>query len=121
MGSLGAPEILVIFLVALIVLGPDRLPKAARQVGRAVSEFKRISGGFQDEVRKAIDFDGDGTPGSKAAGSSGPAASNPASPPVSADSTPTPGDGGAYGGRPAPAMSQPDIDLPPPPDDPSRN
>ena len=54
MGSIGAPEILVILVVALIVLGPNRLPEAARQVGRAMSEFRRISAGFQAELRDAI-------------------------------------------------------------------
>ena len=54
MGSIGAPEILVILVVALIVLGPNRLPDAARQVGRAMSEFRRISSGFQAELRDAM-------------------------------------------------------------------
>ena len=54
MGSIGAPEILVILLVALIVLGPDRLPGAARQVGKAMSEFRRISSGVQAELRDAL-------------------------------------------------------------------
>jgi Tat protein translocase TatB subunit len=56
-GSIGAPELLVVFLVALIVLGPDRLPKAARQMGRAISEFRRVTSGFQDEVKKAINYE----------------------------------------------------------------
>ena len=54
MGSIGAPEILVILLVALIVLGPDRLPGAARQVGKAMAEFRRISSGVQAELRDAL-------------------------------------------------------------------
>ena len=54
MGSIGAPEILVILLVALLVLGPDRLPEAARQVGRVVAEMRRITTNVQTEVRDAI-------------------------------------------------------------------
>lgn len=54
MGSIGAPEILVILVVALLVLGPNRLPEAARQVGRAMAEMKRISAGFQAEMRDAM-------------------------------------------------------------------
>src|SRR5687767_6755773 len=54
MGSIGAPEVLVILLVALIVLGPDRLPGAARQVGRALSELRRMSSGVQAELRDAM-------------------------------------------------------------------
>ncbi|MDG1366242.1 MAG: twin-arginine translocase TatA/TatE family subunit [Acidimicrobiales bacterium] len=54
MGNLGSGELLVIFFVALIVLGPNKLPEAARQVGRAVNEIRRISGGFQREMREAM-------------------------------------------------------------------
>lgn len=54
MGSIGAPEILVILVVALLVLGPDRLPEAARQAGRVLSELKRMSSGFQAELRDAM-------------------------------------------------------------------
>ncbi len=54
MGNLGGAEVLVILLVALIVLGPAKLPEAARQVGKAVNEVRRISGGFQKEMREAL-------------------------------------------------------------------
>ncbi len=54
MGNLGAPEVLVIFVLALIVLGPSKLPEAARQVGHVVSEVRRISAGFQREMRQAM-------------------------------------------------------------------
>ncbi|MEM8708670.1 MAG: twin-arginine translocase TatA/TatE family subunit [Actinomycetota bacterium] len=54
MGNLGSGELLVIFFVALLVLGPNKLPEAARQVGRAVNEIRRISGGFQREMREAM-------------------------------------------------------------------
>ena len=56
MGSVGLPEVVVILFVALIVLGPDKLPGAARQVGKAMAEFRRISSGLQDEVRSALDM-----------------------------------------------------------------
>ncbi len=54
MGNLGGMEVVVILLVALVVLGPKKLPYAARQVGRALTELKRISGGFQKEMREAM-------------------------------------------------------------------
>lgn len=54
MGNLGGGEMLVIFFVALVVLGPTKLPDAARQVGKAVNEIRRISGGFQREMREAM-------------------------------------------------------------------
>lgn len=44
----------MILVVALIVLGPERLPEAARQVGRFVGELRRIGAGFQAEMRDAM-------------------------------------------------------------------
>jgi len=52
---LGPAEILVILVVALIVLGPSRLPEAGRQVGKALAEVRKWSQGFQDEVRSVMD------------------------------------------------------------------
>ena len=54
MGSIGPAEILVVLVIALIVLGPTRLPDAARSLGKALSEFKRMSSGLQSEVRDAF-------------------------------------------------------------------
>jgi sec-independent protein translocase protein TatB len=42
-------------MVALLVLGPERLPGAVRTVGRVVGELRRISGGFQNELRNAFE------------------------------------------------------------------
>ncbi len=53
MGNLGGGEILVILLVALIVLGPAKLPPAVRQVGKIVGEIRRIGEGFQQELQEA--------------------------------------------------------------------
>lgn len=53
--SLGPAEILVILVVALIVLGPNRLPEAGRQVGKALGEIRRWSQGMQTEIRSAIE------------------------------------------------------------------
>lgn len=52
-------EMLVIFVVALLVLGPQKLPEAGRQVGRALAEFRRWSGGVQAEMRDALQLDPD--------------------------------------------------------------
>lgn len=52
--NVGAPELLVILVVALLVLGPERLPGAARQVGKVVGDLRRMSAGFQAEIRDAI-------------------------------------------------------------------
>ncbi len=55
MFNVGGGELLVILLVALIVLGPTKLPDAARQFGRVMSELRRLSTGFQREMREALD------------------------------------------------------------------
>ena len=55
MGNLGGAEILVILVVALIVLGPTRLPQAARQLGDAFGQIRRLSSGFQQEMKAAMD------------------------------------------------------------------
>ena len=53
--SLGPAEILVILVVALIVLGPKKLPEAGRQVGKAIAEVRKWSQGFQDEIKSAME------------------------------------------------------------------
>jgi len=55
MGNLGGSEILVILLVGLLVLGPTRLPEVTRQVGRVLREVRRVSTGFQEELRAAVE------------------------------------------------------------------
>lgn len=55
MFNIGPGELIAISMVALLVLGPQRLPGAVRTVGRVVGELRRISGGFQDELRNAFE------------------------------------------------------------------
>jgi sec-independent protein translocase protein TatB len=55
MFNIGGGELLVIVLIALIVLGPQRLPDAMRTFGRVVGEVRRISSGFQQELRDAFE------------------------------------------------------------------
>ena len=60
--NLGTGEVLVILVVALLVLGPDKLPGAARQAGRWIGELRRLSSGFQAELRDALQEPVDQTP-----------------------------------------------------------
>ena len=53
--NVGPGELIAISMVALIVLGPQRLPEALRQVGRFMGEIRKMSTGFQDEIRNAFD------------------------------------------------------------------
>jgi Tat protein translocase TatB subunit len=52
--NIGPGEVLVLLVVALVVLGPERLPGAARQVGGALREVRRVGGGFESELRDAL-------------------------------------------------------------------
>lgn len=54
MGTVGGGELLVVLLCALIVLGPQKLPEAARQLARIAGELRRVSVGFQRELREAL-------------------------------------------------------------------
>ena len=53
--NIGAPEIILLGIFALIFFGPKRLPELGRQVGRAMAEFRRVSRQFEREVREATD------------------------------------------------------------------
>jgi TatA/E family protein of Tat protein translocase len=61
-GSIGPAEIIVVLIVGLIVLGPNRLPDAAKQIGKAVSEFRKVTSGLQAEMRDAFTDPLTGTP-----------------------------------------------------------
>lgn len=54
MFNIGGGELIVIMLIALIVLGPQRLPDAARQIGKTMGDLRRLSSGFQNEMKGAL-------------------------------------------------------------------
>ena len=53
--GLNPVHILVVVVVALVVLGPQRLPEAARQAGKALAEFRRWSEDLREEAHSAFD------------------------------------------------------------------
>lgn len=55
MGSFGLQEMLVVAVVALLVLGPDRLPEAARRLARFIGRFRAEASKAIDELRQAAD------------------------------------------------------------------
>jgi Tat protein translocase TatB subunit len=116
--NVGPEKLVLLLFIALVVLGPKRLPDAARAVGRAVGELRRVSGHIQEEVHGALSDPKDAL--SAAVGdlrrelgdlsSLGFAGSILNAPDGQASSTPA-----------APSVSSSTASLPPSPDDPSLN
>jgi sec-independent protein translocase protein TatB len=53
--NLSGSELIVLLLVALIILGPERLPEAVRSFGRVYGQIRRMGEGFQAEMRSVLD------------------------------------------------------------------
>src|SRR5216684_7599499 len=52
--NLGFPEMIFLFLFALILFGPKKLPEIGRQIGKALNEFKRASNEFKAQIESEI-------------------------------------------------------------------
>jgi Sec-independent protein translocase protein TatA len=78
-----------ILLIALLVLGPDRLPEFAKKAGKVMGEVRRVSQGFQSEIRQAMDFNDDKPEPTRPATPSTPRLVEPP-PPTAAPPTDTP-------------------------------
>jgi len=48
--NLGMPEMIFIFLLALVIFGPKKLPELGRQLGKALAEFKKASNEFKNQL-----------------------------------------------------------------------
>ena len=55
MFGIGMPELLVILVVALLVLGPKRLPEMARSLGRGMAEFRRASSELRSTLQAPLE------------------------------------------------------------------
>ncbi|NQW02404.1 MAG: twin-arginine translocase TatA/TatE family subunit [Acidobacteria bacterium] len=56
-GSLGMPELIIIFIVALIVFGPRKLPELGRSLGKSLGEFKRASNELKHTLNEEISIE----------------------------------------------------------------
>lgn len=53
-GSIGVTELVIIFVIALIVFGPRKLPELGKSLGRSINEFKKASNELQHTLEQEI-------------------------------------------------------------------
>jgi Tat protein translocase TatB subunit len=54
-GTLGGPELFLIFVVALIVFGPRKLPEIGKSLGKMMAEFRRASNDFRNTIESEVE------------------------------------------------------------------
>ena len=53
-GSIGMPELIIIFVIALIIFGPRKLPELGKSLGKSIGEFKRASNDLRNTLEEEI-------------------------------------------------------------------
>src|SRR5437899_10237654 len=53
-GSIGMPELIIIFVIALIIFGPRKLPELGRSLGKSLAEFKKASNELRSTLEEEI-------------------------------------------------------------------
>jgi Tat protein translocase TatB subunit len=54
-GTLGGPELFLIFVVALIVFGPRKLPEIGKSLGKMMAEFRKASNDFRSTIESEVE------------------------------------------------------------------
>lgn len=65
MFGIGGQELILILVVALIIIGPKKLPEIAKTLGKALGEFQRATDDLKKEMSEAADFSSSSQPESK--------------------------------------------------------
>ena len=55
MPNIGAPELIIILVIALLVLGPGKLPEVGASLGKSIREFRKASSDIADSVKVDVD------------------------------------------------------------------
>jgi len=53
-GSIGMPELVIIFVIALIIFGPRKLPELGKSLGKSINEFKRASNELRNSLEEEV-------------------------------------------------------------------
>ena len=61
-GSIGMPELIIIFVIALIIFGPRKLPELGRSLGKSLAEFKRASNELRSTLEEEVRLEEQRTP-----------------------------------------------------------
>jgi sec-independent protein translocase protein TatA len=79
--DVGGGEMLMIFVIALLLFGGQRMPELARGLGKSIREFKKVTSGVEEQIKQAID---------EAPESPKPPRPRPLAPPPAAPTNPVP-------------------------------
>jgi TatA/E family protein of Tat protein translocase len=53
--NIGAPELIIILVIALLILGPGKLPEVGSSLGKSIREFRKASSDIQESVKVDVD------------------------------------------------------------------